>query len=146
MNQNNLARAHLIRAIPGHLLPCIEGIPYASEIWSKLQDRYQKPNSPMSNSKKTAITNYLCTPSMDVAVWLDDMQRLYDGLCVMDPHALSDYDFALLLMGNLPETAEWRAFAAGLRQRIDRYTNNIDTTPITSDDFATAIKIGRAHV
>jgi hypothetical protein len=75
---------------------------------------------------------------MDVSVWLDDMQRLYDGLCVMDPHALSDYGFALILMSNLPETAEWRAFAAGLRQRIDRYTNNVDP-PINSNDFATAI-------
>lgn len=137
--QNNLARAHLIRAIPGRILPRIEGIPYASEIWSKLRQRYQKPNSALSNSKKTAITNYQCTSSMDVAVWLDDMQRLYDGLCVMDPHALSDYDFALLLMGNLPETSEWRAHAAGLRQRIDRFTSNIDTTPITSNDFITAI-------
>ena len=137
--ENNVARAHLIRAIPGRILPRIEGIPYASEIWTKLQERYQKPNSPLANSKKTAITNYLCTSTMDVAVWLDDMQRLYDGLCVMDPHALSDYNFALLLMGNLPETAEWRAFSGGLRQRIDRYTKNIDTIPITSEEFVTAI-------
>ena len=137
--QNNLARAHLIRAIPGRILPRIEGIPYASEIWSKLRQHYQKPNSAVSNSKKTTITNYQCTSSMDVAVCLDDMQRLYDGLCVMDLHALSDYNFALLLMGNLPETPEWCAHAAGLRQHIDRFTANIDTTPITSNDFITAI-------
>ena len=135
MTQNNKARVHLIRAIPGRILPRVEGIPYASEIWNKLQDRYQKPNSAISNSKKTAITNYLCTSNMDVAVWLDDMQRLYDSLCVMDPHALSDYDFALLLMGNLPETAEWRAFAAGLRQRIDKH--HVD--PITSEQFISTI-------
>ena len=137
--QNKIARAHLLRAIPGHILPRVEGIQHASQIWDTLRLRYQKPNSPISNSKKIAITNYQCTSSMDVSVWLDDMQRLYDGLCLMDPHALSDYGFALILMSNLPETAEWRAFAAGLRQRINRYTNNVDPTPINSNDFATAI-------
>jgi hypothetical protein len=64
---------------------------------------------------------------------------LYDGLYIMDPHVLSDYNFTLFLMGNLPETAKWRAFLGGLRKYIDRYTKNINTIPITSEEFVTTI-------
>ena len=72
-------------------------------------------------------------------MWLDNMQHLYNGLCVIDPHALLNYNFALLLIGNLPETAEWCAHAVGLRQHINYFTANIDTTPITLNDFVTDI-------
>ena len=52
---------------------------------------------------------------MDVGVWLNDLQCLYNNLSDMDPTAITDRTFVLIAIGNLPlKDPDWRSFAVGL--------------------------------
>lgn len=134
IEKNDYTRAVICKSLDNRQLHRVKHIPYASQVWESLRQKFIKPNSALSNSNKSSLITYLCTPEMDVATWLDDMERLYDDLTDIDPDALSDHEYALLLMNNLPETTEWRSLAGGLRKRVEEcnQTNIISairTTP-----------------
>ena len=88
------------------------------------------------------IHAYQCTPTMDVDVWLNDLQHLYNNLNDMDPTAITDRAFVLIAIGNLPlKDPNWRSFAIGLRQCINQYdTVQPKPTPIWSKEFTSAIR------
>jgi hypothetical protein len=95
---------------------------YACDAWSNLRDYYQPLNSMLANALIGDICAYRCTPTMDVSIWLNDLQRLYNNLNDMDPSAISDHAFPLVAIGNLPlKDPDWRSFAVGLRQCINQY-------------------------
>lgn len=79
---------------------------------------------------------------MDVGIWLNDLQWLYNNLNNMDPTAISDRVFALIAIGNLPlRDPDWRSFAVRLRQRINQYDAvRPRPTPIHSKKFTSAIR------
>lgn len=137
--KNDLTRAIICQALANRQLHLVKHLPYASQIWQELRRKFLKPDSSISNSKKTSLLTYLCTSDMDVLTWLDDMQRLYEDLTDMDPTAFSDEDFALLLTSNLPETAEWRSLAGTLRNRVKECNRAQPPIPITSMEFIESI-------
>lgn len=137
--KNDLTRAIICQALANRQLHLIKHLPYASQIWQELRRTFLKPGSSISNTKKTALITYLCTPDMDVLTWLDDMQRLYEDLTDMDPTAFSDENLALLLASNLPETAEWRSLAGNLRDRVKQCNRAQPPIPITSIEFIESI-------
>jgi hypothetical protein len=138
--QDKIARARIFRALTGSQLHLVRSTTYAKEAWDALRDCYQPPNSALAQSKKTALQAYLCTPDMDIAIWLTDMQRLFNTLIGIKPDAMSDESFALTVINLLPETADWRSFAIGLRQRVNAYTHAKPPNPVTSKEFITAIR------
>jgi hypothetical protein len=77
---------------------------------------------------------------MDIITWLDDMECLYDDLIDVDPDALSDHGYALLLMNNLPEMSEWRTLAGGLRKCVEECNCSMPPTPVSCSKFITSIK------
>ena len=78
---------------------------------------------------------------MDVAKWLNDLQRLYSLLGDMGTNnSLSDHKFTCVTIDNLPQDAQWRIYAAGLRARVDEYDAHRPPTPITSKSFFASIR------
>ena len=140
LSQDKIARARIFRALSGGQLHLVRHTTYAKEAWDALRDCYQPPNSALGQSKKTALQAYLCTPDMDLAAWLTDMQRLYNVLLGVQPDAMTDEAFALTVLNQLPETSEWLSFAAGLRQRINAYAHAKPPTSITSREVITCIR------
>ena len=78
---------------------------------------------------------------MDVGVWLNDLQCLYNNLSDMDPTAITDRAFVLIAIGNLPlKDPDWRSFAVVLRQCINQYDAvRPKPMPIRSKEFTSAI-------
>ena len=140
IEKNDYTRAVICKSLDSRQLHRVKHIPYASQVWESLRQNFIKPNSALSNSNKSSLITYLCTPEMDVATWLDDMERLYDDLTDIDPDALSDHEYALLLMNNLPETTEWRSLAGGLRKRVEECNRATPPTPVSSSEFITSIR------
>jgi hypothetical protein len=138
--QDKIARARIFRALSGGQLHVVRNSVYAKQAWEALRDAYQPPNSALAQSKTTALQAYLCTPEMDVAVWLTDMQRLYNVLLGVKPDAMTDEAFAFSVLNQLPETSEWLSFSAGLRQRINAYAHAKPPTDITSREVITCIR------
>ena len=140
MEKNDYTRAVICKSLDNRQLHRVKHLQYASQVWESLRQQFIKPNSALANSNKNSLITYLCTPEMDVATWLDDMERLYDDLTDVDPDALSDHGYALLLMNNLPETTEWRSLAGGLRKRVEECNRTIPPTPVSSSEFITSIR------
>jgi hypothetical protein len=140
LSRDKIARARIFRALRGSQLHLVRETTYAKEAWNALRNCYQPPNSTLAGSQKTALQAYLCTPEMDIAVWLTDMLRLYNSLLGIKPDAMDDEAFALVVLSGLPETPEWRNFSAGLRQRINAYAHTKPPTRITSKEIITCIR------
>ena len=122
MAQNNIALSKIANAVPKDQMHLVNDTLYACEAWSNLRDYYQPLNSMLADALIGDLHAYRCTPTMDVGVWLNDLQRLYNNLNDMDPLAISDRAFALIAIGNLPlRDPDWRSFAVGLRQRVNQY-------------------------
>ena len=45
---------------------------------------------------------YRCQSDMNIAKWLNDMQRLYNSLCNLDVDRMTDHDFALAILDLMP--------------------------------------------
>lgn len=123
LKKNNTALSKIFQAVSGtKQIHLIKGIRYASATWEALCTHYQPQNSTLANSKRGGIQSYCCTPDMDVGKWLAKIWNHYNALFDLDPDALSDHDFAITIVNNLPQQAsEWRSFAKGLQQRISQY-------------------------
>ncbi|KAF8475237.1 hypothetical protein DFH94DRAFT_117168 [Russula ochroleuca] len=78
--------------------------------------------------------DYRCTSDMDLAEWLDDMQRLYNYLCNMDTECLDDQCFALAVLDNMPGDGSWDEFLSPF------YTTSGTLIPIDSTESLTAIR------
>jgi hypothetical protein len=58
---------------------------------------------------------FCCTPDMDVAQWLNDMQRLYSSLRDADTEGFSDHAFARAILNNMPRDDDWRGLVSKWR-------------------------------
>lgn len=134
LKKNNAALSKIFQAVSGtKQIHLIKGIIYASTAWETLRCHYQPQNSALANSKRGDIQAYRCTPDMDVGEWLAEIRNQYNALFDLDPNALSDHDFAVTIVNNLPQRdSEWRSFAKGLRQRISQYKRMRPPQIITS--------------
>lgn len=75
---------------------------------------------------------------MNIAKWLTDMQRLYISLCDLNTDRMRDRDFALAILGLMPQDKEWRGFLSGLRSKVR--DSDSQELPIDSTTFITAIR------
>jgi hypothetical protein len=145
MTQNNTVLSKIVNAVPKSQfsqMHAVKGIIYACKAWNNLRDLYQPLNSMLAEVSLGDLHSYCCTPTMDISVWLNDLQGLYQTLVDMDPNACSDRAFTLIAIGNLPlSNPDWHSFAVGLRQRISMYDAVQPTpTPIRSKEFLAAIR------
>jgi hypothetical protein len=133
MKKNNVALSKIFKAVSGsNSIHLIKGVRHASTAWEILRKHYQPQNSALANSKRGNMQSYICMTDMDVGEWLTEIKRRYNVLFNIDPDALSDHDFALNIINNLPQCSpEWWAFAKGLRQRFSHYKHMTPPQPIT---------------
>jgi hypothetical protein len=75
---------------------------------------------------------------MNISKWLDDMQRLYNSLCDLDPERLSDHDYALTVLDLMPQDDSWRDFLSTLRSKVREY--NAQALPVDSSTLTTSIR------
>jgi hypothetical protein len=136
LKKNNAALSKIFQAVSGtKQIHLIKGIRYASTAWETLCAHYQPQNSALANSKRGDIQSYCCSPDMEVGEWLAEIRNRYNTLFDLDPAALSDHDFAITIVNNLPQRAsEWRSFAKGFRQRISQYKRMCPPQLITSSE------------
>lgn len=141
MAANTSALSKIASAVSSDQIHLVQNVPYAAQAWANLREYYRPFNSNRAQSIKKDIFAYQCGPNMDVAKWLNDLQRLYSLLGDMGTNnSLSDREFTCATIDNLPQDAQWRIYAAGLRARVDEYDAHQPPTPITSKSFFTSIR------
>jgi hypothetical protein len=141
MTGNNLCLSKIINAVPSTQLHLVKCSIYAQQAWESLKAFYQPGNRLHMATLKSDITTYRCQSNMNIANWLTDMQRLFDTLCGIDPDAMTDDSFALIIVDNmLQDNDTWRTFVSSLCIKIREYETNTLPTPIHSIEFITLIR------
>ena len=102
-------------------------------------------NSLRATSLKKDITNYRCTPDMDVGQWLHNVKELYSTLSCMDRDRLSEREFVVTIIDNMPDADTWTEFLSGLRSRISDYDAATPPKPVTALEFITRIREEQWH-
>ena len=140
MAANNTALSKIASAIPSEQIYLIQNVKYAVQAWINLQEYYWPFNSNHAQKIKKDIFAYQCEPTMEVAQWLNDMQRLYSLLGDMGTkNSLSNREFTCAAIDNFPQDTQWRIYATSLRARVDKYDVHKPPIPITSKIFFTCI-------
>jgi gag-polypeptide of LTR copia-type len=104
MAANNTMLSKIASAVPSDQIYLIQNTPYAAQAWNNLCDYYQPHNSSRSQVIKKDIFSSQCSPNMDVARWLNDMQHLYSLLGDMDANStFPDREFTCAIIDNLPQ-------------------------------------------
>lgn len=141
MAANNLALSRIVSAVPGNQIHLFKQVRYAKQAWQCLRSVYKPLNPLGAASIKDSIVAYRCTSDMDVAQWVDNMQRLYNTLCNMDTECLSDRCFTLVVLDNMTQHGSWRAFLSALRAKVRGYDSHEPAPiPLDSTEFLTAIR------
>jgi hypothetical protein len=86
-------------------------------------------------SIKKSIIAYQCGPDDDVVQWLAEIQHCYNTLCDMDAECMSNWEFALLILDNMPEDSSWHTYLLGLRAKVRKHESHTPPLPIHSIDF-----------
>jgi hypothetical protein len=115
---NKSALARIIAAVPASQLHLVKRAKYAKRAWEALRSVYQPRNSLRASTIKGQIMAYRCQSDMDVAKWLNDMQRLYNSLCDLDPDSMTDRDFAHAILDLMSQDETWRDFVSGMRTKV----------------------------
>ena len=136
MTGNNCALARIVAAVPSRQLHLVEPIKYAKQAWENLRSFYQPPDPFRATAIKRQIMSYRCQSDMDVAKWLNDMQRLHHSLC--DTERMSDRDFALAILDLMPQNDGW--MGVGSRLRMEVRDSVAQGLPIDSATFIAAIR------
>ena len=140
---NDRALCKIVNAVPGAQFFLVMHTKFAKEAWESLRSYYEPQNAYRAERIIHDIKTYCCTRDMDVAQWLNDMQRLYASVCTMDSKGMfSDRNFVLAILDNMPmEDFTWRYFVQDLRARIEEYDSHQPSpTPVCSHEFLTAIR------
>ena len=136
---NDLVHTKIINSTPHSQLHLIEDTSYAKIAWERLRSAYQPRNSLRATSLKKDITTYRCTPDMDIGQWLHNVKELFSSLTCMDRDRLSEREFIVAVIDNMPESDAWTEFLSGLRTRISDYDEAKPPKPITALEFITRI-------
>lgn len=74
---------------------------------------------------------YVPTNEWDSKAWMEDMEKTYHQLRTADPSAMSDAEFARLLITHVPRDGQWQFMSAKLTEEM----TNADklNTPLTSE-------------
>lgn len=75
---------------------------------------------------------------MNVATWLNDMQRLYNSLCDLEGNRMSDHEFTFAILDLMPLDDGWRTFITKLRHNAREA--DAHKLPINSVTYISAIR------
>jgi hypothetical protein len=114
MTSNNITLSHIIATLPSIQLHSAQNAKYAKQAWENLHSVYQLQNSLHVATIKGHIMTYQCTPNMNTAIWLNDMQCLYNSLCDLEIEQMSDCKFALAILDLMPQDDNWWGFVSNL--------------------------------
>ena len=114
MTANNQALSRIVAALSGHQLLLVQNATYTKDAWESLKENYQPQNSICAATLKRDIITYCCTPDMNIAKWLVDMQNLFSSLCDLELERMSDRKFTLAILDLMPHNHGWRKFASSL--------------------------------
>jgi hypothetical protein len=141
LSGNELALDKIIDATPSEILPMVQDLPYAKQAWEVLHETYQPMNAMRAASVRGDITSYRCTSDMDVSLWLKDMQKQFNILRDMDVAIMSEHDFVIAILNNMPQDDGWRTTIAGLRTKLKNSDEHKpDPLPVNPFDYIADIK------
>ena len=138
---NELTLDKIIDATLSEILPIVQDLPYAKQAWEVLHETYQPMNAMRAASVRGDITSYRCTLDMDISLWLKDMQKQFNILQDMDTAILSEHDFVVAILNNMPQDDGWRTTIASLRAKMkscDEHKPN--PLPVNPFDYIADIK------
>src|SRR6266403_1962981 len=138
LSGNNIALSRIVTALPSRQLHLVQNVLYAKQAWESLRSIYRPRNLLHAATIKHQIMTYRCTSDMDVAKWLNDMQRLYGCLCNLDVECMSDREFALAILDLMPQDDVWRYFVSSLRTKV--HDCDRQGVPISSITFVADIR------
>ncbi len=138
LSGNNIALSRIVTALPSRQLHLVQNVLYAKQAWESLRSIYRPRNLLHAATIKHQIMTYRCTSDMDVAKWLNDMQRLYGCLCNLDVECMSDREFALAILDLMPQDDVWRYFVSSLRTKV--HDCDRQGVPISSITFIADIR------
>jgi hypothetical protein len=130
----------IISATPSNILPLVQNIPHAKQAWEALHSTYQPTNSIHAATVRADIITYQCTLDMDISYWLKDMQHQFHILRDMDPGQMTNHDFVLIILNNMPQDESWQSLVTGLRAKLKDCDDHKPPLPIISLDYLTAIR------
>ena len=140
MDGNDIALSKIVCAVPNSQLN-LGDLQYAKEAWEALRAYYLPRNSHRVTSLKGDITAYRCGPGADIVQWLKAMGDMYNTLCCMDRHRMSDREFALVIIDNMPQAGRWHEFNSGLRNKVSEYDEHKpNPIPVRSAEFIVKIR------
>ena len=113
IKKNRAALCWITNSVDGSVMSIICSCSTAKEVWENLQAELRPVNSVISSNLCKQILTYACEDDMNVYEWILDMRCMYDRLVDVEPSAMSDEDFASMLLDLLPSTNMWRNFLAG---------------------------------
>jgi gag-polypeptide of LTR copia-type len=119
MDANNLTLTKILSTVPEIHFHMVERQSYAKQAWEYLHSIYQPRNSLRATSIRGDIAAYRCAADMDVTQWLTDMQRLYGNLCRVDSHRMTDREFTVTILDNMPKTERWEVIVDNLREKVE---------------------------
>ena len=139
MEGNELALSKIVCAVPDSQLN-LGDLQYAKQAWEALRAYYLPRNSHWVTSLKGDITAYRCGPGVDIVQWLKTMGDMYSSLRCMDRHRMSDREFALVIIDNMPQSGRWHEFNSGLRNKVTEYDEHDPPIPVRSAEFIVKIR------
>lgn len=124
MTGDELAPNKIISVTLSDILPLAQDLPYAKQGQDTLLSTYQPRNTTCATSVQADITSYHCTPDMDIAHWLRNMQWQFSILWDMDPTVMLDHKFVLVILNNMPQHDGWHSTTTDLRVKMKDSINH----------------------
>ena len=115
---NNTALSRIIATMPSHLLYLVDHEKYAKTAWTNLSSYYLPQNSLHAATIKHQITNYACTPNMNIPLWLNDLLNLHHSLTNLNMQQFTNHNFTLTILDLMPQDDIWRKTIIELRGDI----------------------------
>jgi hypothetical protein len=137
---DRLARSKIFAAVPDSQVHLVRDAPHAKQAWHNLRAVYQPANSIRASSIKKSIHSFQCGSDDDVSQWLTEIQRRYNDLCDMNADCMSDREFALLVLDNMPNDSNWRNYLSSLWAKVRESDSHQPPLPIHSMDFIVDIR------
>jgi hypothetical protein len=137
---DRLARSKVINAVPDSQVHLVKDAPHAKQAWHNLRAVYQPANSIRVSSIKKSIHSFQCGPDDDVAQWLSEIQWHYTDLCDMNAECMTNREFALLILDNMPNDSNWRNYLSSLWAKVRESDSHEPPLPIHSMDFIVDIR------
>jgi hypothetical protein len=113
--KNAQALAEITEATQSELMYLVKCCDTAKDIWDNLKATLQPANATRSITLVQQISGYCFHSHYNIGKWLNNLERLRDSLCDIDPNAMSGQEYAQIIINNMPIGHSWHNFVAWLR-------------------------------